>query len=66
MIRLALQQLLDTRVLPVREAELTVEWLFRDGAQKSSLAAGSVVAGELSRTFVAPRSTQAHTGRPGT
>ena len=39
MIRLTLEQLLDTRVLPVREAELTVEWLFRDGAQDASLAA---------------------------
>jgi hypothetical protein len=29
-VRLALEQLLDTRVLPVREAELAVEWLFRD------------------------------------
>jgi hypothetical protein len=26
-------------VLPVREAELAVEWLFRDGAQNVSLAA---------------------------
>jgi drug/metabolite transporter (DMT)-like permease len=39
MIRLTLEQLLDARVLPVREAELTVEWLFRDGAQDASLAA---------------------------
>ena len=39
MIRLTLEQLLDARVLPVREAELTVEWLFRDGAQNASLAA---------------------------
>ena len=38
-VRLALQQLLDTVVLPVREAELAVEWLFRDEAQESSLAA---------------------------
>ena len=38
-VRLALEQLLDTRVLPVREAELAVEWLFRDGAQEVSLAA---------------------------
>ena len=26
-------------MLPVREAELTVKWLFRDGAQNVSLAA---------------------------
>ena len=38
-IRLPLQQLLDTGVFPVREAELAVEWLFRDGAQTASLAA---------------------------
>ena len=38
-VRLALQQLLDTRVLPVREAELAVKWLFRDRAQDVSLAA---------------------------
>jgi len=38
-VRLPVEQLLDTRVLPVREAELTVEWLFRDGAQNASLAA---------------------------
>jgi hypothetical protein len=38
-IRLTLEQLLDTRVLPVREAELAVEWLFRDRAQKRSLTA---------------------------
>ena len=40
-VRLALQQLLDTGVLPVREAELAVEWLFRDGAQDVSLAPAS-------------------------
>jgi drug/metabolite transporter (DMT)-like permease len=40
-VRLALQQLLDTGMLPVREAELAVEWLFRDGAQKSILDAWS-------------------------
>ena len=28
-------------MLPVREAELAVEWLFRDGAQEVSLAAPS-------------------------
>ena len=39
MIRLPLQQLPDTGVLPVREAELAVEWLFRDRAQDVSLAA---------------------------
>jgi hypothetical protein len=39
MVRLTLEQLLDARVLPVREAELTMEWLFRDGAQGASLAA---------------------------
>jgi len=38
-IRLAFQQLLDTGMLPVREAELAVKWLFRDGAQDVSLAA---------------------------
>ena len=38
-VRLPLQQLVDTVVLPVREAELAVEWLFRDGAQKRHLAA---------------------------
>ena len=40
-IRLTLEQLLDARVLPVREAELAVEWLFRDRAQETSLAAAS-------------------------
>jgi hypothetical protein len=39
MVRLTLEQLLDARVLPVREAELAVEWLFRDRAQETSLAA---------------------------
>jgi hypothetical protein len=39
MVGLAFQQLLDTGVLPVREAELAVEWLFRDRAQDVSLAA---------------------------
>ena len=43
-VRLALQQLLDTGVLPVREAELAVEWLFRDGAQEASLADGLLTA----------------------
>ena len=38
-VRLALQQLEDTVVLPVGEAELAVEWLFRDEAQSASLAA---------------------------
>ena len=38
MVRLPLQQLLDADVLPVREAELAVEWLFRDEAQDASLA----------------------------
>ena len=37
-VRLTLEQLLDARVLPVREAELAVEWLFRDRAQDASLA----------------------------
>ena len=37
MVRLALQQLEDAVVLPVREAELAVEWLFRDEAQDASL-----------------------------
>ena len=40
-VRLALEQLADSRVLPVREAELAVEWLFRDGAQDVSLAVAS-------------------------
>ena len=40
-VRLALQQLLDTGVLPVREAELAVEWLFRDGAQEDHSSRGS-------------------------
>ena len=40
-IRLTLEQLLDARMLPVREAELAVEWLFRDRAQNVSLAAPS-------------------------
>ena len=38
MVRLALDQFLDTGVLPVREAELAVEWLFRDEAQNCILA----------------------------
>ena len=38
MVWLALEQFLDAGMLPVREAELAVEWLFRDGAQKSILA----------------------------
>ena len=40
-VRLTLEQLLDARVLPVRKAELAVEWLFRDRAQNVSLAAPS-------------------------
>ena len=40
-VRLTLEQLLDARVLPVREAELAVEWLFRDRAQEVILAAPS-------------------------
>ena len=43
-VRLALEQLVDTGVLPVREAELAVERLFRDGAQEASLAAAVDVA----------------------
>ena len=38
MVRLALEQLQDARVLAVREAELAVEGLFRDRAQTVSLA----------------------------
>ena len=38
-VRLTLEQLLDARVLPVGEAELAVEWLFRDRAQNAILAA---------------------------
>ena len=34
-VRLTLHQFLDTRVLPVREAELAVEWLFRDRLRTS-------------------------------
>jgi hypothetical protein len=37
-VRLALQQLLDPVVLPVREPELTVDRLFGDGAQEVILA----------------------------
>jgi hypothetical protein len=37
-VRLALEQLQDARVLAVREAELAVEGLFRDRAQAVSLA----------------------------
>jgi drug/metabolite transporter (DMT)-like permease len=44
-VRLALQQFPDTSVLPVREAELAVEWLFRDGAQTASLAGRPEVPG---------------------
>jgi hypothetical protein len=39
-VRLALEQFLDTGVLPVREAELAVDGLFRDEAQNSILAPG--------------------------
>ena len=38
-VRLALEQRDDTGELPVREAELAVEWLFHDGAQAVSLTA---------------------------
>ena len=37
MVRLACQQLPDPVVLEVREAELAVERLFRDGAQEAIL-----------------------------
>ena len=37
-VRLAPQQLEDALELPVREAELAMERLFRDGAQEVSLA----------------------------
>jgi hypothetical protein len=40
-VRLAPEQLQDARVLAVREAELAVEGLFRDRAQRVSLAAAS-------------------------
>ena len=40
-VRLALEQLQDARVLAVREAELAVKGLFRDRAQTVSLAAAS-------------------------
>ena len=61
-VRLALQQLLDTRVLPVREAELAVEWLFRDGAQDVSLAAAPT--GPQPRRRARRRATAPHTARP--
>ena len=38
MVRLALEQFLDPRVLPVREPELAVDRLFGNGAQKVILA----------------------------
>jgi hypothetical protein len=40
-VRLALEQLQDARVLAVRKAELAVEGLFRDRAQTVSLAAAA-------------------------
>lgn len=43
MIGLALEQLDDAVVLPVREAEPAVEWLFRDRAQDDILAAASAL-----------------------
>ncbi len=39
MVRVAIEQLPDTVGLPVREAELAMERLFRDGAQNVSLPA---------------------------
>ena len=39
MVRLPLEQRDDSVELPVREAELAMERLFRDGAQNVSLAA---------------------------
>ena len=39
MVRLTLEQYEDAVVLPVGEAELAVEWLFRDEAQSDILAA---------------------------
>ena len=38
-VRLPLEQFVDTGVLPVCKTELTVDGLFRDGAQDLSLAA---------------------------
>ncbi len=55
-VRLAIQQLLDTVVLPVREAESTVQRLFRDGAQSLILPPPSdvaPVAGDPSSSFLA-------------
>jgi hypothetical protein len=40
-VGLALEQRDDTSELPVREAELTMERLFRDRAQEASLASAS-------------------------
>ncbi len=40
-VGLALEQRDDTSELPVREAELTMERLFRDRAQRASLASAS-------------------------
>jgi hypothetical protein len=48
-------------MLPVREAELAVEWLFRDEAQKSSLAAASAVPGERLK----PHTGSGHCVYPG-
>ena len=45
MVRVAPQQALDPGKLTIREAELAVEWLFRDGAQKVILPAASDVTG---------------------
>jgi hypothetical protein len=44
-VRVAPQQALDPGTLTIREAELAVEWLFRDGAQKVILPAASDVTG---------------------
>ena len=44
-VRLALEQGDDAIELPVREAELAVNWRFRDGAQAVSLPAGSAALG---------------------
>ena len=41
LVRLTLQELVDTVELPVREAERTMERLFRDGAQGTSVDARS-------------------------
>ena len=49
MVRLALQQLLDSVELPIGETERSMERLFGDRGQKSTLAASPVALGSLGR-----------------